>query len=66
MEHRCQFAGHEIDNVNVQMYTKTIGLDDLAAAIFPALNTIAETVEKAINPMAGIEIADLINPNMLM
>ena len=66
LEHRCQFAGHEIENVNVQTYTKTIGLDDLAAAIFPALDTIAETVEKAINPMAGIVIGDLIDPEMLM
>ena len=66
LEHRCQFAGHEIDNVNVQTYTKTIGVDDLAAAIFPALDTIAEVVEKAINPMAGIEMVDLIDPDMLM
>ena len=66
LEHRCQFAGHEIDNVNVQTYTKTIGVDDLAAAIFPALDTIAEVVEKAINPMAGIEMGDLIDPDMLM
>lgn len=66
LEQRCQFAGHEIDNVNVQTYTKTIGVDDLAAAIFPALDTIAKTVEKAINPMAGIEMGDLIDPDMLM
>ena len=52
--------------MNVQTYTKTIGVDDLAAAIFPALDTIAETVEKAINPMAGIEMGDLIDPDMLM
>ncbi len=66
LEHRCQFAGHEIDNVNVQTYTKTIGVDELAAAIFPALNSIAETVEKAINPMAGINIGDFIDPETLM
>ena len=66
LEHRCQFAGHEINNVNVQTYTKTIGVDDLAAAIFPVLSTIAETVEKAINPMAGIAIGDLIDPDELM
>lgn len=66
LEHRCQFAGHEIDSVNVQTYTKTIGVDELATAVFPALNTIAETVEKAINPMAGIAIGDLIDPDMLM
>ena len=52
--------------MNVQTYTKTIGVDELAAAIFPALDTIAATVEKAINPMAGIAIGDLIDPDALM
>jgi site-specific recombinase XerD len=66
LEHRCRLAGHELDNVNVQTYTKTIGVDELAAAIFPALDTIAATVEKAINPMAGIAIGDLIDPDALM
>ena len=66
LEHRCQFAGHEIDNVNVQTYTTTIGVDELAAAIFPALDTLAATVEKALNPMAGVDLGDLIDPNALM
>ena len=66
LEHRCRFAGHEIENVNVQTYTKTISVDELAAAVFPGLTTIAETVEKAINPMAGIAIGDLIDPDDLM
>ena len=66
LEHRCRLAGHELDNVNVQTYTKVIGVDDLAAAIFPALDTIAVAVEKAINPMAGIEIGGLIDPDELM
>lgn len=66
LEHRCRFAGHEIESVNVQTYTKTIGVDELAAAIFPALDTISESVEKAINPMAGIVLGDLIDPDALM
>ena len=66
LEHRCRLAGHELDNVNVQTYTKTIGVDELAAAIFPALDTIAATVEKALNPMAGVDLGDLIDPNALM
>ncbi|GKT19850.1 phage integrase N-terminal SAM-like domain-containing protein [Acidovorax sp. SUPP2522] len=66
LEHRCQFAGHELDNVNVAIYTKVIGIDELAASVFPTLDTIAETVDKAINPMAGIVIGDLIDPDMLM
>ena len=66
LEHRCQLVGHELDNVNVQTYTKQIGVDDLAAAVFPALETIAKTVEKAINPMSGIVIGDLLDPDTLM
>jgi site-specific recombinase XerD len=66
LEYRCQFVGHELDNVNVTTYTKTIGVDDLAAQVFPALDTIAATVKKAIDPLAGIEIGDLIDPDMLM
>ena len=66
LEQRCQFAGHELDNVNVAIYSKPFGIEELAAAVFPALTTIAETVEKALNPMAGIEIGNLIEPDDLM
>ena len=66
LEHRCQLVGHEINNVNVAVYSKKISIDDLAAAVFPTLDTIAETVRKAIDPMDGIEIGDLIDPDALM
>ena len=66
LEHRCQFVGHELDNVNVAVYTKTISVDDLAAQVFPALDTIAATIQKAIDPMADIELGNLIDPDMLM
>ncbi|MES2415746.1 MAG: tyrosine-type recombinase/integrase [Pseudomonadota bacterium] len=66
LEHRCQFVGHELDNVNVVVYSKTISVDDLAAQVFPALDTIAATVQKAIDPMGSIDIGDLIDPDMLM
>ena len=66
LEHRCQFVGHELDNVNVTTYTKTIGVDDLAAQVFPAFDTIAATVKRAIDPMTGIELGDLIDPDALM
>lgn len=66
LEHRCQFVGHEIDNVNVAIYTKTIGVDDLAASVFPTLDMIAELVKKAFDPMNGIELGELIDPDMLM
>lgn len=66
LEHRCQLVGHEINNVNVAVYSKKISIDDLAAAVFPTLDTIAETVRKAIDPMAEIDMGDLIDPDMLM
>lgn len=52
--------------VNVAIYTKFIGIDELSATVFPTLATIAETVEKAINLMVGIAIGDLIDPDTLM
>ena len=66
LEHRCRFAGHEIENVNVQTYTKSISVDDLAAAVFPALDTIADTARKAMDPMENINIGDFIDPDDLM
>jgi hypothetical protein len=66
LEHRCQFVGHELDNVNVAIYTKAISVEDLAAHVFPALDTIAETIKKATDPMAGIEIGNLLDLDMLI
>jgi integrase len=66
LEHRCQFIGHEIDNVNVAVYSKIISVDDLAAAVFPALDTIADTARKAMDPMENINIGDFIDPDTLM
>ena len=40
LEYRCQFMGHELDNVNVSVYTNTINIDDLAATVLPALSSI--------------------------
>ena len=64
LEHRCQFAGHEIDNVNVAIYTKPFGIDELAAAVFPTLTTVAETVAKAISgaPEFEVDFSELIDP----
>ncbi len=44
LEHRCQFVGHEINNVNVNIYSKTVSVDDLAKTIFPALDEIKALV----------------------
>lgn len=45
-EARCQFVGHEIDNVNVQSYSKKFSVDQLAELIFPVL----EQLKKDITP----------------
>ena len=66
LEHRCQLIGHEIDNVNVAIYTKTIGLDELAAAVCPTFTGISEIVKTALDPLNNISIGDLIDPDMLM
>jgi site-specific recombinase XerD len=66
LEHRCQFVGHELDNVNVSVYTNTINIDELAATIVPALNSIAELVKNAFDPMSGINLADLIDGDDLI
>lgn len=39
-EARCQFVGHEIDNVNVQVYSKKFSVDHLAEIIFPVLEQL--------------------------
>ena len=44
LEYRCQFVGHELDNVNVSVYTNTINIDTLAKTIFPALDEIKALV----------------------
>ena len=56
--------GHEIDNVNVAIYTKPFGIDELAAAVFPTLTTVAETVAKAISgaPEFEVDFSELIDP----
>lgn len=66
LEARCQFIGHELDNVNVSVYTETITIDELAAIVFPTFATIAHLVQQSTDPMAAIEIGDLIDPDALM
>jgi len=44
IEHRCQLVGHELNNVNVNIYSKTVSVDDLAKTIFPALDEIKALV----------------------
>ncbi|MFV0680276.1 site-specific integrase [Ottowia sp.] len=45
LEHRCQFIGHELDNVNVSIYTETISIDELAETVFPTFEKIFDLVK---------------------
>ena len=45
LEHRCQLIGHELDNVNVSVYTEKIGIDEMAEAVFPTFEKIYNLVK---------------------
>lgn len=48
LEHRCQFIGHELDNVNVSVYTETINIDELAETVFPTFEKIYDLVKTSL------------------
>lgn len=66
LECRCQFIGHEIDNVNISTYTKSITLDALAASVFPTFDKIAALVKIAFDPLGGIDLSELLDPNLMI
>ncbi|QIL78559.1 site-specific integrase [Diaphorobacter sp. HDW4A] len=45
LEHRCQLIGHELDNVNVAIYTETLTVDELAETVFPTFEKIYNLVK---------------------
>ncbi|MEG1767057.1 MAG: tyrosine-type recombinase/integrase, partial [Comamonas sp.] len=45
LEHRCQLIGHELENVNVSIYTETINIDELAETVFPTFEKIFDLVK---------------------
>lgn len=45
LEHRCQFIGHELDNVNVAIYTDTLTVDELAEAVFPTFDRLVKLMK---------------------
>jgi site-specific recombinase XerD len=53
LEIRSQFIGHEVDHVNVEVYTENLSIDALAAAVFPAIEYIYEFVSDAVTPGAS-------------
>lgn len=43
-EPRCQFMGHEVDNVNVATYAKKFNVDNLAEIIKPAIDKLTTII----------------------
>lgn len=48
LEHRCQLIGHELDNVNVAIYTEKINIEEMAEAVFPTFENILNIVKESI------------------
>lgn len=48
LEHRCQFIGHELENVNVAIYTEALTVDELAEAVFPTFDKIYDAIKMSI------------------
>ncbi len=64
LEYRCQFVGHELDNVNVSVYTNTVNIDELAKTIFPALDKIKELVTNT-SPAEILNFGDLVEDTLI-
>ena len=64
LENRCQFIGHEIENVNVAIYTNKINVDELAAAIFPTLEKFRDLIDEKKAPWEGLvtDFSELVDP----
>jgi site-specific recombinase XerD len=66
LEYRCQFVGHELDNVNVSVYTNTINIDDLANTVLPALDSIAALLKGATSTTEEISnLGDLLEGTLI-
>ena len=63
LEHRCQFIGHELDNVNVAVYTNSITIDDLAETVFPTFDLIVNIVES--DKISNIDLAELLEGTLI-
>ena len=64
LEQRCQFIGHEIDNVNVSIYTNKLDIDTLAAAVFPTLEKFRDLIDEKKAPWEGLvtDFSELVDP----
>lgn len=45
LEHRSQFIGHELENVNIATYTEQLNIDELADVVFPTLEKIFNLIK---------------------
>lgn len=48
IEARCQFMGHELDNVNVSTYSNSLNIDELAKMVFPTLTRISDVLKVSV------------------
>jgi len=64
LECRCQFIGHELDNVNVAVYTNSITIDDLAATVFPTFDSIVKIVQSDAT-IKDIDLAELLEGTLI-
>ena len=64
LEQRCQFIGHEIENVNVAVYANKFNVDALAAAIFPTLEKFRDLIDEKKAPWEGLvkDFSELVDP----
>ena len=64
LENRCQFVGHEIENVNVSIYTNKINIDALAATVFPTLEKFRDLIDEKKAPWEGLvtDFSELVDP----
>ena len=64
LENRCKFVGHEIENVNVSIYTNKINIDALAAAVFPTLEKFRDLIDEKKAPWEGLvtDFSELVDP----
>ena len=64
LETRCQFIGHEIENVNVSVYTNKLNVDALAAAVFPTIEKFRDLIDEKKAPWEGLvtDFSELVDP----
>lgn len=64
LEQRCQFIGHEIENVNVSIYTNKLDIDTLAAAVFPTLEKFSGLIREHTAPWENLvtDFSELVDP----